>query len=154
MEARQDLRLCRATVAVALGKLTEPRRPQPTCKPPASCPPSICPTGPGRPSLHHRPGSWGRRPARSRRRPWPRPTPGPLAHRHHDGGDRPVPGAHRALGDAAAGEGAGGGQARAGRGRYLRGREGVKPWGLCGGGASDGVESRENASPGEGDLQD
>lgn len=121
MEARQDLRLCRATVAVALGKLTEPRRPQPTCKPPASCPPSICPTGPGRPSLHHRPGSWGRRPARSRRRPWPRPTPGPLAHRHHDGGDRPVPGAHRALGDAAAGEGAGGGAGQ--------GREGTLPEG-------------------------
>ena len=39
---------------------------------------------------------------------------------------------HRALGDAAAGEGEGGGLARAGRGRCRRGREGVKPWGLCG----------------------
>lgn len=78
--------------------------------------PPIRPTGPGRPSLHHLPGFWGRRPARSHRRPWPRPAPGPLARRHHDGGDRPVPGAHRALGDAAAGEGAGGGQAGAGRG--------------------------------------
>lgn len=91
---------------------------------PPSAPTPARPTSPGRPSLHHPPGCWGRRPARSRRRPWPRPAPGPFTRRHHDGGDRPVPGAHRALGDAAAGEGAGGGQARTGRGRCPREREG------------------------------
>lgn len=69
-------------------------------------------------------GSWGRCPAPSCWLSWPSPAPGPLSCRHHDGGDRPVPGAHRALGDAAAGEGAGGEQARAGRERRRgRGRE-------------------------------
>lgn len=37
-EARQDLRLCPATDAVALGKPTEPRRPQPACRSPAPRP--------------------------------------------------------------------------------------------------------------------
>ncbi|XP_058157993.1 protein FAM219A isoform X4 [Dasypus novemcinctus] len=47
--------------------------------PPGRAPPAR-PTHPRRPSLHHSPGSWGRRPARSRRRPRPRPAPArPLA---------------------------------------------------------------------------
>uniref|UniRef100_A0ABI7XG07 Family with sequence similarity 219 member A n=2 Tax=Laurasiatheria TaxID=314145 RepID=A0ABI7XG07_FELCA len=107
-EARQDLRLGRAPAAVALRQAhgatlvsVSQRTSHPSPTPPSARTPA-CPTRPGRPSLHHPPGYWGRRPALSRRRPWPRPAPGPLARRHHDGGDRPVPGAHRALGDAAA----------------------------------------------------
>lgn len=109
--------------------LARPRtsRPAPTRR---SAPPPALPTRPGRPSLHHPTGSWGRRPARYCWRSWPRPALGPLARRHHDGGDRPVPGAHRALGDAATGEGAGGGQARVGKGRCLRRKKGIRPWGL------------------------
>lgn len=112
----------RATPASARQRTSRPAPTRPSDPRPAR------PTWQGRPSLHHPPGSWGPRPARSRWRSWPRPAPGPLACRHHDGGDRPVPGAHRALGDAAAGEGAGGGQARAGSGRRVWEREGIRPW--------------------------
>lgn len=76
--------------------------------------------------------------------------PGPLSRRHHDGGNRPVPGAHRALGDAAAGEGSGGGQACAGRG-CLRGEEGNEAVGedCVERASSDGAE-RTPKTPGRG----